>query len=195
MVHEVEAVSAGYRLVLTYNLVRKHGPRSAETVLHERAVLDGILKEWTRCVEANQPTIPKLAYFLDHKYTEANLQFSRLKGRDRLLGRYLREACESEGFTVLLANLTFTEFNAEESQAEDEDKETELRLSNLMRVDGRLLIDGAAIEHEELIQRDRYQNRWPDKVESEETGNQGVDATHFYHDSVRNPLFLGACLD
>ncbi|KAL8763053.1 MAG: hypothetical protein Q9184_001080 [Pyrenodesmia sp. 2 TL-2023] len=173
-----------YEKVITYNLVRTHGPGSAETVLHERAVLDGILKEWTRCVEASQPTIPKLAYFLDHKYTEANLQFSRLKGRDRLLGRYLREACESEGFTVLLANLTFTEFNAEQSQAEDEDKETELRLSNLMRVDGRLLIDGATIEDEELIQRNRYQNRWPDKVESEETGNEGVDATHFYHDSV-----------
>ena len=178
-------MTAGYRLVLTYNLHQgqEDCPTTAETIIQERAILRGILKEWKRRYEANQPTINKLAYHLDHEYSEANLRFERLKGRDRLLGRYLNEACGAEGFTVLLANLTLTIYNAEESQMEDEDCQNELRLHNLVNMNGREILDSANLEDEEIVQYGCY-DRLPDEIDSKETGNEGIDATHFYRDTV-----------
>ena len=40
---------------------------------------------------------------------------------------------------------------------------------------------------EEVIQYDCF-DREPDEVESEETGNEGVDETHLYH-SACEPIF------
>lgn len=39
------------------------------------------------------------------------------------------------------------------------------------------------MEEAEIIQDDAF-DRSPDKIDTEETGNEGVDSTHFYHDAV-----------
>lgn len=66
----------------------------------------------------------------------------------------------------------------------DEDREEEFRLAHLVTVDSEELLDGAELVDEELLQEGHY-DRYPDEVKEEEMGNEGVDATHFYRDSVR----------
>ncbi|KAL9129633.1 MAG: hypothetical protein Q9217_001951 [Psora testacea] len=184
VVHEVKPVTAGYRLVLTYNLVRTehYGPSSAKVVTEENTVFSNVLKEWKRRYDAGQPTLSKLAFVLEHKYSEANLSFGQLKGQDRVLGRYLKQTCDREEFIVLLANMTCTVYDADNSQTE-EDRETDLGLEHVVDANGELELSSAKISSEEIIQQDCY-DRWPDEVKTEETGNEGTDATHFYHDAL-----------
>ena len=117
VLHEIKPVTDGYRLVLTYNLIRMggHGPISAELVSEEKVAFTNCLKEWKRCHDARQPTFSKLAYVLEHRYSEASLRLSQLKGRDRVLGRYLKQICNQEQVTLVLASMTLTVYDANDS--------------------------------------------------------------------------------
>ena len=97
---------SGYRIMLTYNLIRTHAgiPTSADTIFRGRQALSRVLHEWKRGFEGKQPTPAKMVYFLDHDYSSANLRLDKLKGRDRLVGRYVVDACKEEGFYMFLAH-------------------------------------------------------------------------------------------
>ena len=189
MTHEIKPVQSGYRLVLAYNLIRiDHiGPSSASALVDEKAKFERILKDWNRRLNEGQPTSNKLAWILDHKYSEANLSLRRLKGHDDLLGRYAEEICEKQKIVIMLANMTRTVFDVARGD-NDEELEQSLKLSNVVEADGRLIIHSANIEEEEIIQADCF-DRNPDKVEEEETGNEGVDETHFYHNAVSSDFY------
>ncbi len=179
-------MTSGYRLVLTYNLIRTGyaGPMSASTLVDEKAKFQRILKEWKQRFNAGQPTLNKLAWVLDHEYSEANLSLQRLKGHDDLLGRYMAEICKTEGFTIMFAKITLTVFEAaRELDNDDDELEQTMNLSHVFNIDGHLIIYDGSINHKEMMQQDCF-DRDPDKVEAEETGNEGVDETHFYHDAV-----------
>lgn len=152
-------------------------------VFEEKAKFQHILQDWNRRYEAGQPTLGKLAYILEHKYSEANLRLDRLKGRDRLLGRYLKELCAKENFVLLLGNMTLTVYNAEQEDSEDDGNEEHLAIKNIIDLQGNQLLPHATITDEEIIQRNSF-HRQPDEEESEETGNEGMHVTHFYHDAV-----------
>ena len=180
-------MESGYRLVLTYNLIRTdyQGPTSASALFDEKAKLHCILNDWKQRFNAGQPTLSKLAWVLDHKYSEANLGLKNLKGHDDLLGRHVADICGKEGFTVMFASMTLTVYSATAETYDDDDElEQKLSLSNVVEADGHLIINDASIKNDEIIQHGCF-NRSPDEVESEETGNEGVDETHFYHDAVR----------
>lgn len=191
--HEIKPVESGYRLVLTYNLVRTgyKGPTSASALVDEKLRFQGILSDWMQRFNAGQPTLSKLAWVLDHKYSEANLGLQKLKGRDDLLGRYVAEICKKEGFVIMFANMTLTVYEAARDLYDDDELEKTLALSKVFDASGRLTIYDAGIKEEEIIQTDCF-DRQPDKVEAEETGNEGVDETHFYHDAVSLSL-LSLC--
>ena len=174
-------MESGYRLVLTYNLIRTdyQGPTSASALVEEKLKLHRILNDWKQRFNAGQPSLSKLAWILDHKYSEANLGLKNLKGHDDLLGHHVADICEKEGFTVMFASMTLTVY----SYHDGEEREQVLSLSNVVEADGRLITNDASIKNEEIIQKDCF-DRYPDEVESEETGNEGVDVTHFYHDAV-----------
>ncbi len=178
-------MKSGYRLVLTYNLIRTdyQGPTSASALVDEKAKLHRILKDWKQRFNAGQPTLSKLAWILDHKYSEANLGLKNLKGHDDLLGHHVADICEKEGFTVMFASMTLTVYSATGETYDDDERDQRLSLGNVVEADGRLIIYEATIKNEEIIQEDCFDRR-PDEVESEETGNEGVDVTHFYHDAV-----------
>ncbi len=178
-------MKSGYRLVLTYNLIRTdyQGPTSASALVDEKAKLHRILNDWKQRFNAGQPTLSKLAWILDHKYSEANLGLKNLKGHDDLLGHHVADICEKEGFTVMFASMTLTVYSATGETYDDDERDQRLSLSNVVEADGRLIINDASIKNEEIIQEDCF-DRYPDEVESEETGNEGVDVTHFYHDAV-----------
>ena len=184
MVHEIKPVTAGYRLVITYNLVRTgyRGPTSGNVVISERIRLKSILEEWHERETAKRPTLKKLVYVMDHKYTEANLRLERLKGRDLLIGQYLSKAFEETGFNMFFGSMKLTISNVGEDYDEEEQEEV-LELENITRTNGQLFLYSARIQKEEIIQADVF-DRIPDEETSEETGNEGTDTTHFYHNTV-----------
>ena len=137
VVHEIKPIVSRYRVALIYNLHRTAGdqPTSGATVYQERMALREILRDWNSRYERRQPVTPMLVYCLEHKYSLAKLRLEKLKGRDRLVGRYLKEACEMEGCILLLAHLDCISCHAEISEAEDRLDE-ELKLKNIVRLDG-----------------------------------------------------------
>lgn len=61
-----------------------------------------------------------------------------------------------------------------------------LQLKRMVALDGTLLAKNIALLEDNFIQEKVF-DRDPDKEEYEgHTGNSGPDATHFYHDSVRD---------
>lgn len=117
VVHEVKPVTSGFRLALSFNLIRNPNAPSVPKL----PSLDGpirdlerVLKAWRHAeLDGEDPVtgdeLPqKLAYILDHQYSHANLSFDKLKGRDLSLVLNLREVCEQEGFQLGLGSLEFT---------------------------------------------------------------------------------------
>lgn len=102
--HEVKAVTGGYRLALSYNLVhtantlRPSLPSSHSVV----AQLRHILLSWKQRTDA---TPLKIIYLLDHQYLQANLKGSALKGKDAHKVALLDILAQELGFRLALANL------------------------------------------------------------------------------------------
>ena len=124
----------------------------------------------------------KLIYLLDHDYSTANLRFDNLKGRDRLLGRYVKDACDEGDFTMLFATLSL-EYAKPEDQDEDDVLHEEWELCHLVDPSGKLILNTATFRGDEVVQLDPY-SRLADRTEEEKTGNEGVNITYFYHDTV-----------
>lgn len=109
--HAVRQITSGYRLVLTYNLIHKAPgvPQSAASLGNETLKLGNLLSIWKSNLESSKTRCPKmLAYMLEHKYTDANLRYDHLKGKDRLKTQYMNEACEEQGYCMFLANIERT---------------------------------------------------------------------------------------
>ncbi len=99
--HQVEPVTSGYRVVLTYNLlVRGDAVASA-------GVDPGVVTALTDCLaehfagSADKPG--RLVYFLDHEYTQRALGWARLKGDDAGRAALVRSATQAAGCEVTLA--------------------------------------------------------------------------------------------
>ena len=102
--HEIKPITSGYRLALSYNLIHTttslRPALSANTALVEK--LSHVFLAWKN--NANNSTPQKLVYLLDHKYSEANLRASALKGADAQKVAILEVLCKREGFGLGLAN-------------------------------------------------------------------------------------------
>lgn len=103
--HEIEPVTAGYRICLVYNLAlakkkkQPSAPRSSQAV--EKAA--ELLKQWFL-----EPTnvLDKLVIPFTHQYTEAGLDPGQLKGADRARADVLSRAAEALGYQCYIALLT-----------------------------------------------------------------------------------------
>lgn len=112
--HEVRPVRSGYRIVLTYNLSLRGDTAGtvAEVPGGTVATLAECLQEhfstpvpppsWRRD-QAPSPPPDRLAYLLDHEYTERGLSATHLKGVDTVRAAALRAAAESAGCEIVLA--------------------------------------------------------------------------------------------
>ncbi len=107
--HEVLKVESGYRITLTYNLLLRGDtsrPAGDEGTVAELASL---LREHFSTpapryygLKATDPP-RRLAYLLDHEYTERALKWSRLKGDDASRVPLLRSAADLAGCEAILA--------------------------------------------------------------------------------------------
>jgi predicted 2-oxoglutarate/Fe(II)-dependent dioxygenase YbiX len=138
-VHEVLPVTAGCRLTLVYNLVRRGRgrPPEAPDYAGEQARGAALLQAW--CTAKRRPgdaTPEKLVYPLEHAYTSAELGFAALKGADAAVAGVLAAAARKARCDLHLALLTIEESGAAEysgsygSRRGDGDDGTQRRMSS-----------------------------------------------------------------
>ena len=98
--HEAKPVTAGYRVVLTYNLLLERGTEAAAAEPDPQ-----LMTALADCVDehfssASDPI--RLVYLLDHEYTRSGLDGARLKGGDAAQFRLLAAAAERAGCDATL---------------------------------------------------------------------------------------------
>lgn len=115
-VHEIRPVTAGYRVVLTYNLLARGSTTApaAEVDLDDAAIDELValldthfskpaeVPSWRRTRSPTQPP-DRLVYLLDHQYTERAMSWNALKGVDAHRAATLRAAAEHADCEVALA--------------------------------------------------------------------------------------------
>ena len=100
--HEVERVKQGYRIALTYNLVLE-SKQSIPAKEHVNLNLQNALKNYFRIDRDKNSKPLKLAYFLDHSYTEHSLRWNMLKSTDNQNATAFKIAAEILGLRASLA--------------------------------------------------------------------------------------------
>ncbi|KAJ0419520.1 hypothetical protein BJY00DRAFT_313909 [Aspergillus carlsbadensis] len=126
--HQVKPVTAGYRLVLTYNLIHRPSTLALKRRDGLSKRLGNRLASWAdRCeVQARdfdssgvpmasrftaavwKACPPLLIHVLEHEYSSAELSMTTLKGADKGRVETLEEACEDRGFELLLCTVEKT---------------------------------------------------------------------------------------
>ncbi|KAF7789412.1 hypothetical protein EIP86_000356 [Pleurotus ostreatoroseus] len=105
VMHEVKPITSGYRLALSYNLV--HTTKALRPALsgNNRVFLAirQVLVAWKS--GARQDVPEKILYLLDHKYSQANLRGSALKGSDAQRVAILDTLGKQLGFKLGLASV------------------------------------------------------------------------------------------
>lgn len=102
--HEIKPITSGYRLALSYNLLHTTQSLRPALAAHNSVTekLMCVLLAWRDDKSGNTPE--KLLYLLDHKYSEANLKASALKGADAQKVALLDVLARKHGFRMGLAN-------------------------------------------------------------------------------------------
>ena len=95
--HEVQPVTSGYRVVLTYNLLLSNTNAIASTQL------PGETAELAAYLEEHFSEHRRLVYLLDHQYTARGMSWTRLKGVDAERVRLLDAAAAAGGCEIALA--------------------------------------------------------------------------------------------
>jgi hypothetical protein len=198
--HAVTKVTAGYRLVLTYNLIHTglHAQPSAAANEEATQPFRDLLTTWAEnVIKPGSHVQNKVAFMLDHKYTDANLRLNHLKGRDAVLANALMRALLGSGCIFFLANVELVvDGSCEEHygygyssrydtnfHAIEEEFSRSLVLRLVVTPDGSEVAKGLPIEEDDIVQEDCFA-RDPDDEEYEGyTGNAGASATHYYRDS------------
>ncbi|NEV63325.1 2OG-Fe(II) oxygenase [Thiorhodococcus minor] len=105
--HEVLPVASGYRLALTYNLVRLGSGALPEPPDYapEQRRLATTLAAWGQ----DSQGAAKLVYPLEHAYTQAELGFARLKGADAAVAAVLLDAAREADCDLHLALVSIEE--------------------------------------------------------------------------------------
>ncbi|PWJ46856.1 Predicted 2-oxoglutarate- and Fe(II)-dependent dioxygenase YbiX [Quadrisphaera granulorum] len=111
--HEVTPVKTGYRVSLTYNLLARavtardfpaasEPPPQTPQPGGPSALTDLVREHFASSSSARWTGPLRLAYLLDHEYTERSLAWGRLKGADRSRVERLLAAADRAGCTAVL---------------------------------------------------------------------------------------------
>ena len=203
-VHEVLPVTAGYRLTLVYNLLRRgKGPKpEPPSYADEQARLTKLLRTWIADKQSPHEDGPeKLVYPLEHAYTPAELGFEALKGVDAAVAGVLAAAARQSDCDLHLALMEVRESGIAEyadaygsgrrwSEPEEDDDEFEagevcdrqVTLSEWRGCDGSLLAMGEIpVMDEELSPPGALDEMEPDEEHFHEaTGNEGASFERTY---------------
>ena len=122
---------------------------------------------------------------LSHQYTTRALKLANLKGNDYYKARSIADACSIVGhFTVFLADLENFVTLVNDEGCEDE-QTSQLRLHNVVDIEGSLLQLNLTIPENFLLQARLYDSRAPDqRGGGEYMGNQHAELEEHYNDTV-----------
>jgi predicted 2-oxoglutarate/Fe(II)-dependent dioxygenase YbiX len=199
--HEVLPVTAGYRVTLVYNLLRRGKGQTPQppNYTKEQAQLTAILRDWRNDDGEDAPE--KLVYPLEHAYTAPEFGFSILKGADSAAAGVLAGASVEAGCALHLALVTLEEFGTAEysenygrrrrwSRGDDDEDEFEvgeiddwnIALSNWCAPDGNPVSWGEIpVSDDELSPPDPFHALEPDELHFQEaSGNAGVSFERRY---------------
>ncbi|KAI0157301.1 hypothetical protein GGR57DRAFT_500920 [Xylariaceae sp. FL1272] len=123
---------------------------------------------------------------LDHRYTSATLNLSRLNGSDRVRAECLKAAAVETGAAIFLATAELEVFmNEGDYEDEDEEIERSSRLKGVKTLDGTTVLVSLEYSQDRFINREDFEEGSPDDEEySGFTGNEGATATYWYPDTV-----------
>lgn len=190
--HEIKPLQSGYRLVITYNLIHTGGMRVSASIVGKQSMqLQALLTEWKKKL----PSLQKLVYKLDHKYTNLSLSLNNLKGRDRSVCQALHEVGLDSGFCICFAEMLRVQSDNQYYGHDDGEESTTLK--DVKTYDGCSLTSYAEVEEDEIL-GSRLWNRRPDSEdEGEFTGNESMPSTLRYHDTVSAPttrIYIPFCM-
>ncbi|RDW89730.1 hypothetical protein BP6252_01762 [Coleophoma cylindrospora] len=205
VMHEVKPITSGRRLALTYNLIYNGYGYEELTASTNKTLsaLKSLFKWW----KANpDPVIrPALVYLFDYSYTEVNICFANLKGRDQRVTTQLREACADAGFELYLANIKRSIEGACDESEDDyygyrggygrdldggiheitDEIDCSINIQCVFDLDGTIVAKDILLDEDLFIQTDPFEGIDPDDEDySGPTGNEGVTTTHFYNRTV-----------
>ncbi|CAL4149531.1 unnamed protein product, partial [Meganyctiphanes norvegica] len=198
--HELREITAGHRLVLIYNLVRKNPnsillPNDDNIKPIEKKQFMTAMKKSVEEWKSDSKGPQFLALKLDHLYTNTNISIPNLKGKDKNIANALT-SCKD--IAIYLATLTKNEkrngYNDDPSpwgdkpdlvsEDEDEGAETLYFLHNWIGVDLKKPDFGKLELHknEMLIKEEFVFNKYEERCKSEYeyTGNEGCKINYFY---------------
>ncbi|KAL0064876.1 hypothetical protein AAF712_008129 [Marasmius tenuissimus] len=101
--HEIKPIQSGYRLALSYNLF--HTTTSLRPSLSSQNDIVGRLRHILLSWKQRESKPDKIIYMLDHKYSQASLSASALKGKDAHLVAALDSLSKELGFSLGLAHI------------------------------------------------------------------------------------------
>lgn len=150
--HEIKPVQSGYRLALSYNLIRTtetlRPPLQNNELLAEN--ISRVLESWKG--KRSDPSAPeKIIYRLSHEYSIANLKGSALKSVDGQRFSYLLPAAERHGFKIGLA---YIDLHLSGSWAQEDPfnkpfewhRTESARVNHLVDLEGNVLVDELAYD-------------------------------------------------
>lgn len=196
-VHEIRPIVSGCRAALIYNLRflgGKHAP-SPPDYHSEQDRVAALLRSWPD--SEDEPD--KLILPLEHAYTQAELSFDALKGRDAAIASLLVGAAADAACDLHLALVSIEESgsayyngygrNRRWGRQDDDDDEyeigeicvSELTLSQWRSPDGEVGYGPLAFDEEELCLADAIEDLTPDEIHFQEaTGNEGASFERTY---------------
>ncbi|KAI1332138.1 hypothetical protein F5Y16DRAFT_214404 [Xylariaceae sp. FL0255] len=187
--HEIKLVQEGYRLVLIYNIIQTGdgvGPASATAFDEQDMRIDDAL---ARLISSHTPR--RLIQILEHKYSQANLCLSHLKGRDRAIGRSLEKSCSKNNCYLFLCNVTKVKSDWEEYGYggygyHHEDRGPSFAMDTIATSNGQVFASEVELDQEDVLSPLPYgSDRDADsESEGEDTGNEGAPIEYRYHDSA-----------
>ncbi|KAI1326172.1 hypothetical protein F5Y16DRAFT_375966 [Xylariaceae sp. FL0255] len=187
--HEVKKVVSGYRLVLTYNIIRK-STSNLQTASPWRAAvqreLSSVRTALKKCSQIQKADQKWKIYGLDHKYSRASLSLAGLKGCDSAVCLALEILCSRLGFYLFLGHLTRKDEVSElDGEGEGDIWYTDLRLNTIVDPNGARLLKGVDICEEDLLFDLRNDRQAARKLRDyENQGNGIVLAMYAYYYTV-----------
>jgi hypothetical protein len=202
VMHEVKPITSGYRLALSYNLIHTspNKPQPSLPDMHAAVVaIREVLTRWKNGDYQLTQNPPLLAYLLSHEYNQMDFAkgLQSLKGSDAHKVAHLLPIAQELGFSICLANLTFTQHGygedhgghshkrgrwggcaySEEEEEDDDPGMAEVEdesydISNCVRIAGgragsNFDLEEFSIEEGCLVPANPFANASPDRTEYE----------------------------
>ena len=197
--HEVKKVTAGHRLVLTYNLIDTEEKSTLQLAANSEtsdAKLERILNRWkdqgsfldTRTMN----DIDYITYCLEHQYTEESLCLSNLKGHDKQIVAQAARIGPQAEYSICLATLERKHAGAVDEDEDDDDEheifdefENDWKLPRVVDLEGNMIVEDFPIEEEAVIPENPFGRNdiWNEEFEGY-TGNEGATTTLWYRKTV-----------